>query len=186
MRPARYNSTTFAALVRRHPQLVVKDENGVQWTRGAAREDNVEDLVFRWEYKTPPRRRDLVLSEEDYVWLPLARHDHPLPFLVVGHRRVNRQLAREMGGPPRGEGMERARGRKTAFSAVCGAAMLQYLPDLDPRGDRSALAICALRSRSLLDRVPELALMRAMAFGDTDDADENDADDENDAESAAA
>ena len=54
-------------------------------------------------------------------------------------------MYKRQGHAPRGEGMERARGRRTAASVTCGAARLRYFPDADEAGDRSDVAAHALR-----------------------------------------
>lgn len=154
----RYNSRTFHALIRNKPHVVVRDAEGVWWTRGALSDDVREAGTFRWEYMVPPGPDGSDLKpgfHSDLVWLPLDRDpDRPLPFLVLEHFRETHESSRQRRGPPRGEGMERAGGRVTAFSKVCGAVVLQYLPDRDV-ADRSDVAAFALRSARAVTRMKE-------------------------------
>lgn len=141
----RYNYLTFCALKRTKPHLCVRDATGIWWTRGARGDDVPDARIFRWEYMVPPGTAIETRPREGWVHLPLDDDPElPLPFLVRDHFQETPESSRERGGPPRGEGMERARGRKTAFSRVCGAVNLEYFPDQDV-SDRSRLAQFALR-----------------------------------------
>lgn len=141
---------TFRRFARANPHLVVRDNRGTMWTRGPMRDDALVANTFRWEYCLADSRQERP-NAGDWVWLPLVEPAPPLPFMVVDTRHLSREAASEREGRPRGEGMERAAGRATAFSLTCGAAMLEYVPyhDVSDRSDVAARALRSVRSGGL-------------------------------------